>query len=262
MLAAAALGLGYAQDATSFSFEVATIRESVPGKAPGAALKFSSDRLEIRDMTLQEIISIAYDLGYGNGDRVIGGPEWIRTQRFDVMAKEDEATTRQIQDLPKSEQGAASRQLIRDLLAERFGLKVHRAPRVLTTYTLEVARGGPKLSPAVLDPHLPAGIPQNRVDVRGGGWLEAHDTDMALFVKVLGSQAEMDGRTVVDGTGLKQAYNFTLKWTPPTSSDAESSDTLPSLFSALQEQLGLRIASRKTSVDTVFIDAVDRPSAN
>lgn len=252
----------HAQVSPSPSFEVATIRASAPGKTPHPSLKYFSDRLEIRDMTLHDLIAIAYDLGYGTTDRIDGGPDWVRTQRFDVTAKEDEEAAHQLRSLPEDHRGAVNKQLIQDLLIERFSLKTHRESKVLTTYDLAVSRGGPKLSHGFIDPHLAENIPQNRVNVRGPGWLEAHNTDMALFVKVLGSQAEMDGRPVVDSTGLKGSYDFTLEWTPSGFPNGDAEESLPSLFSALQEQLGLKLSTRKQAVNAVVIDAVDEPSAN
>ena len=261
VLTAAPFQLTHAQASASPSFEVATIRESAPGETLHLSLKYLPNRLEIRDMTLHDLISIAYDLGYGTTDRVVGGPDWVRTQPFDVTAKEDEDLARQLHNLQEDHQGAANRQLIQDLLTERFSLKMHRESKVLTTYDLGIAKG-PKLSHGFIDPHLPENIPQNRVNVRGIGWLETHNTDMALFVKVLGSQAEMDGRPVVDSTGLKDKYDFTLKWTPSTSPNGDASESLPSLFGALQEQLGLKLSTRKQAVGVVVIDTVDQPSAN
>ncbi len=213
-------------------------------------------------MTLRELITIAFDLNFDSEQQVVGGPSWIKTERFDVIAKEDQTLSKRLRSLPPSEEGDANRQMIRALLTERFGLKVHHELRTLTTYTLETAKGGSKLSPGKLDPHLPSEIPQNRVNVLSAGSLAAHNTDMALFVKVLSSQQEIDGRTVVNGTGLKGSYDFALKWTPAAMADIQSSEALPSLFSALQEQLGLKLSSRKRPVDVLLIDVVDKPSAN
>jgi len=213
-------------------------------------------------MTLQELISIGYDLDFASKQRVTGGPGWMETERFDVMAKEDEALARHLHDLPASEQGNANRQLIRALLSERFGMKAHQERRTLTTYTLEVAKGGVKLSPGVLDAHLSSNIPQSRVNMMGVGWMQAHNADMSLFAKTIGSQAELDGRTVVDQTGLKGKYDFTLKWTPATLTRNDDDAPSPSLFTALQEQLGLRLTTKKNPVDVLVVDFVEKPSAN
>jgi len=252
----------YAQSVTPLTFEVATIRDTDPRSPIPPSIRQMGSRLQIRNMTLLEIITVAYDLNYASGQQVIGGSAWMRTERFDVTAKEEEGVAKHIHDLPAAEEGDANRELMQSLLAERFGLKVHQEQRMLTTYTLEIAKGRPKLSPGVLDPRVPSDIPQNRVNVMGVGWLDAHNTDMTLFAKTLGSQAELNGRTVMDRTGLKGRYNFTLRWTPETLTGDEDPDPSPSLFSALQEQLGLKLTTKKNSVNVLLVDSVERPSAN
>lgn len=251
-----------AQEAASLSFEVATIRDSDPSSPTPPAIRYVSNRLEVSNMTLQQLIAIAYDLNFASEQQVIGGPSWLKSERFDVRAEEDEAVSKRIHDLPVGEQGDANRQLIRALLTERFGLKARTEQRILTTYTLETSKGGPRLPHGVLDPKLPSNIPQSRVNVMGVGVLEAHNTNMALFAKVLGSQPELYGRTVVDRTGLKGNYDFTLKWTPAALASDENADPSPSLFSALQEQLGLKMKSAKNLVNVVVVDSVEKPSAN
>jgi bla regulator protein BlaR1 len=99
----------------------------------------------------------------------------------------------------------------------------------------------------------------------GQGWLEGHECDMTLLTKMLGSRPEVDGRTVVDKTGLTGNYDFTLKWTPKSTTDAGSAtgpESLPSFFTALQEQLGLRLVSAKGQVEVIVVDDVDEPSEN
>jgi uncharacterized protein (TIGR03435 family) len=252
----------HAQEAPSLSFEVATIRDTDPANRTPPSIRYLGNRLQITKMTLQELISIGYDLDFASRQRVIGGPGWTETERFNVIAKEDEALVRHLHGLPASEQGNANRELIRALLSERFGLKAHEEKRILTTYTLEVAKGGAKLSSGVLDAHLPSNIPQSRVNMMGMGWMQAHNADMTLFAKTIGSQAELDGRTVVDQTGLKGTYDFTLRWTPATLTGTESDGPSPSLFTALQEQLGLRLTTKKNPVDVLVVDFVEKPSPN
>jgi uncharacterized protein (TIGR03435 family) len=251
-----------AQEASPLSFEVATIRGTDPTNPTPPAIRYLGSRLQITNMTLQELISIDYDLNFASKQRVIGGPGWMQSERFDVIAKEDEVLMKRLHDLPTSEQGDANRQLIRALLTERFGLKAHQEQRILTTYILEVAKDGPKLSSGILDAHLSSSIPQSRVNMMGIGWMQAHNTDMTLFAKVIGSQAELNGRTVVDKTGLKGRYDFTLRWAPATLAENEDTDPSPSLFSALQKQLGLRLTTKKNTVDVLLVDSVEKPSPN
>lgn len=258
-----------APQSTPPSFEVATVRSSNPQKPLPPSLRFSPNSLNAENMTLQDLIAIAYHLTYGADQQISGGPHWIRSEKFDIAAKEDETVATQLHKLPAEQQGDENRRMIRELLAERFGLKVHHETRGLPTYVLLVAKGGPKLRSAVLSPR-PANIPPTRINVMGRGFLEGHDADIALFVKVLSSQSEIGGRTVIDKTGLTGKYDFTLKWAPDSTTDALSSrvetnsqpESLTSFFTALQEQLGLRLASTQQPVDVVVVDSADKPSEN
>jgi uncharacterized protein (TIGR03435 family) len=259
-----------AQQPTPPSFEVATVKPSDPQKPLPPSLRFSPNRLSVGSMTLQDLISIAYNLTYGADQQISGGPDWIHSEKFDVVAKEDETVAAHLHKLLPEQQGDENRRMLRELLAERFALKVHHETRDLSTYVLSIAKGGPRLKPVVLDPHLPANIPPNRINVMGRGFLVGHDADTALLVKVLSGQPEMDGHIVIDKTGLTRRYDFTLKWEPDSMADGSSSkaetngqsESLPSFFTALQEQLGLKLASSKEPVDVVVVDSADRPSEN
>lgn len=260
----------HAQQPTPPSFEVATVKPSDLQKPLPPSLKFSPNRLEAGSMTLQDLISIAYDLTYGADQQISGGPDWIRSEKFDIVAKEDETVAAHLHKLLPKQQGDENRRMLRELLAERFSLKVHHETKDLSTYVLSIAKGGPRLKPVVLDPHLPANIPPNRINIMGRGFLEGHDADTALLVKTLSAQPEMDGHTVIDKTGLTRRYDFTLKWEPDSMADGPSSKaetssqsgSLPSFFTALQEQLGLKLTSSKGPVDVVVVDSADRPSEN
>jgi uncharacterized protein (TIGR03435 family) len=260
----------HAQDAGPLAFEVATVKLSNPNRPQPPSLKLFPNRFETMDMPLSSVIAIAYNLTYGADQQISGAPAWIRSEKFDIVAKEDETVSARMRKLSPEQQGDESRLMIQALLADRFNLRVHRETRELSTYVLVLARGGPKLKPVVLNPHLPADIPQSRINVMGKGWLEGHDCDMALLTKMLGSLPEVDGRTVIDKSGLKGKYDFTLKWTPDSTADpaasgtgtAISPDARPSFFTALQEQLGLRLASTKDQVEVILFDGVDKPSAN
>jgi uncharacterized protein (TIGR03435 family) len=158
--------------------------------------------------------------------------------------------------------------MLQELLSDRFKLSIHREQKELTTYTLLLAKGGSKLKPGVLDPKLPANIPQSRINVRGTGFWEGHNSATALLVKMLSSQSELGGRPVVDKTGLRGTYDFTLKWTPESGATnaqslrTEAQEGLPELFTALQEQLGLRLASAKATVEVHIVDHAEAPSEN
>jgi uncharacterized protein (TIGR03435 family) len=260
----AASSITYAQEPSQPSFEVATVRPSDPTRPQLSSVKSIPNRFEISAMTLKDVMAIAYDLGDAD-QQIVGGPDWIRSEKFDIMAKEDEADSARMRKLPPEQQGNLTRLMMQALLADRFGLKVHAETRTLTTYSLVLASRVPKLKRAVPDPHLPANIPASRINVMGQRWLEGHECDMALLTKMLESRPEVDGRTVVDKTGLTGKYDFTLEWTPDSTTDGGSvtgSESLPSFFTALQEQLGLKLVSAKGQVEVIVVDDVDKPSEN
>ena len=170
--------------------------------------------------------------------------------------------------------------MIQPILAERFQLKVHWATKELPVYALVVAKGGPKLKEAKPGDTYPNGLkspdgPRGRGMMRmQWGQLTAQALPVSALVKLLSEQQQ--DRLIVDQTGLSGVYDFTLKWTPegpqpamfkgdgggppqPKTTD-ESSE--PSLFTAMQEQLGLKLESRKAPVQVLVIDHVERPSAN
>jgi uncharacterized protein (TIGR03435 family) len=218
-------------------------------------------------MTLKELIAMAYQLTFDTSQQISGGPAWINSEKFDTVATEDENLLAQLNKLPPEQQGDQNRIMIQKFLSDRFKLSIHRETRELTTYTLLLAKGGPKLKPGVLDPKLPANIPQTRINIMGAGSLAGHNSTTSQLAQVLSVESEIGGRTVIDKTGLTGKYDFTLKWIPDSamdvhSSGAETQENLPQLFTALQEQLGLRLASAKAPVDVIVVDHADMPSEN
>jgi uncharacterized protein (TIGR03435 family) len=258
---------GYAHQVTASTFEVATIRRSDPKKPRPPALKNSPGRFGATNMTLRELLAMAYGLAFDTNQQISGGPAWINSERFDVVATEDEAIVAQLSKLPREQQGSRYRAMIQELLSDRFKLSLHHETRELITYTLLLAKGGPKLQAGVLDPKLPANIPQSRINIMGAGFLEGHNAPTGDLAKVLNQQPEIGGRTVIDNTKLSGKYDFTLKWTPDSAIEAhapraESQEVAPELFTALREQLGLRLASAKASVEVIVVDNADLPSEN
>jgi uncharacterized protein (TIGR03435 family) len=250
---------GYAQGLAAPAFEAATIRRSDPKKPRPPALNSSAGRFEATNMTLRELLAIAYQLAFDTNQQISGGPAWINSEKFDVLATEDEPTVAELNKLPAEQQGGQYRLMIQELLSDRFKLSIHRETRELMSYTLLVAKGGPKLNPGVLDPKLPANIPQSRIDVRGAGFLAGHNATTRDLAKVLSVQPEIGARTVIDNTKLSGKYDFNLKWTPDS---AVAQEVVPGLFTALTEQLGLKLASAKAPVEVIMVDNADLPSEN
>jgi bla regulator protein BlaR1 len=229
--------------------------------------KSSDDRFMLRPMpgggltatgvTLKMLMGFAYGVfAY----QISGGPAWIGTERWDIEAKTDAVQGR----LPPGQSGA----LLRALIEDRFQLKTRRESQEMPVYSLVITKNGPKLKPHPVDPAnaKPSAI-------FGGGSGTFTDSSMAVLAARLSEQL---GRPVVDRTGLKGGYDFTLEWTPaPGEGSAESiglppraeppsagDSNSPSIFTALQDQLGLKLESTKGPVDILVIDHVERPSEN
>jgi len=228
------------------SFEVAAIKRSDPDDK-SHRFEIHGRRIVIENQTVQTMIEMSYGV---HARQIVNGPSWIETERFDA------------EGVPEGEvppDVAQFQALVRSLLAERFGLKLHTEKREMARYTLTVAKGGPKIEPTK---SVVAALPS----IRAGGNKTSHslqmeNVSMEDVAKQL--QGELD-RPVVDETGLKGRYDFTLKWlradAPVAADDADSA--LPVLFTAIQEQAGLKVEPSKGDVDVLTIDHVERPEAN
>ncbi len=268
LLSAAIPVHGRAQTAAAPSFEVATVKPSDTKNPLPPSVTISPDRFEATGMTLKELVKIAYDLNYGAEQQISGGPAWIASARFDLLATEDEVTTAELEKLSQQQQGVHIREMLQALLADRFRLKLHHESKELPVYELVKTKGGPKLMPALTQPagndgEKPA-KPRNWIRFVGRGQLEGNGADASMLVTVLSMQPEIGGRLVLDKTGITGMYDFTLKWTPDMGQGAEPSgaDSGPTLFTALEEELGLRLEPAKAPVDMIVIDSVELPTAN
>ena len=207
-----------------------------------------SGRFTAENATARELISFAYNV---RAFQVSGGPGWIDADHYDIVAK-PEAKAGRGQIYP----------MVQALLGDRFQLNLHRETKELPVYVLVLAKGGPKFKEAKPDGDRPL----NGIQGVGRGELTGLGADMGLFARRL---AVVVGRTVVDRTGLTGKYDFKLQWTPDTSQAMRSPDeppadhaSGPSIFSAIQEQLGLRLEASKGPVEILVIDHIEKPSAN
>jgi len=235
-------------------YEVATIKPSKPDQQ-GRAFTLRGRHLVIINMTLQDLVTTAYNL---HPKQVTGGPDWMATEHFDLDVLPDH------EGLPSIDQ---ARGIIRKLLAERYGLKFHEDTKELPVYVLSVAKTGSKLTRSGSDPSSPPGL-----GFRGPGRMIVRNASMAEFAGVM--QGVLD-RPIVDQTGLKDRYDFQLNWTPdesqfggrippPNSGDngTANADPLPPLFTAIQEQIGLKLDAMKAPAKVMVIESVEKPSAN
>ena len=255
----------------ALSFDVATIKPTKPDD-PNGNLLMNENKFETEGQTLKSLVKFAYNLNMGADQQIAGGPAWVVSAKFDIQAKEDPDTVTALKKLSDEQQVDAIRKMVRGLLADRFKLKVHSETRVLPVYALVVAKGGTKMTPSVETPAPTDGSrPQgwHGLSMEGRGQLEGRSATPAMFTTVLPRQPEIGGRMVVDHTGLTGQYDFLLKWTPEASLGASSmaheegvppNPSAPSLFTALQEELGLRLEATKAPVDTIVIDSAEMPS--
>lgn len=259
-------------------FEVASIKAAAPD-ARGTFVRMApGGRLNINNMPLKEIIVMAWRV---QPYQVSGGPAWIDSVRYDITAKPDHS--------PK--EGEISL-MLQSLLADRFLLKFHRETKELPIYALVVADKNGKLGPQLteskegscttFDPSRPPPAPEpGKPPTLGcGGMMMGPDRVNAVGVPI--SQlvpvlSRMLGRTVVDKAGLTRKFDIKMQWTPDQSQAMQGppggappgtpapppvDPNGPSIFTALQEQLGLKLESQKGPVELIVIDQVERPSEN
>jgi uncharacterized protein (TIGR03435 family) len=251
------------------SFEVATIKPSQPSAMGIRAFgPKGADRFLAMNVTVKDLIDFAYTI---DDDRqVVGLSGWMISKRYDIDAKVGDAEVSAMSKLPHLRMMDPYRFMQQSLLADRFKLEVHFETKELPIYALVVAKGGPKLKASEMNSAHPAETAKPGSLEIGVGRAAATGATIGMLAEVLERQAEVGnppggrGRIVVDKTNLSGRYDWTLHWTPwQDVSGGELSDSKgPSLFTALQEQLGLRLEPAKGQVDVVVIDHIDLPSEN
>jgi uncharacterized protein (TIGR03435 family) len=237
-------------------------------------IQITPDGIKITNVPLWTVVREAFRV---QDDRLIGGPSWSKTSMFDIEAKVAPEDAAKVDALKPAQRW----QMVVALLEGRFGLKYHHETRDLPMYELVVAKGGVKMQAS--KPNVDAGDappaalgqppkPGNHMlMMHGRGHIESVGTGMSSLAGILSGQL---GRTVVDKTGLTGNFDYKLDWTPdnavlamtksgdPAPGDNASDSGGPSLFTALEEQLGLKLESSKGPVDVVVIDALEQPTAN
>jgi uncharacterized protein (TIGR03435 family) len=231
-----------AQNAAPPEFEVATVKSSPPPADPqrmpiniGTA---RNGKVALTNASLSDCIKFAYGIV---SDDQLAGPDWMRTYgvRFDVVAQAPGDTPREQLLL-----------MLRTLLEDRLKLAIHHEQRQLRFLALEVGKSGAKIHPAKADISSSTSQPQRPGRVAGIMPLSTVVTLLSRFER----------ETVVDLTGLKGPYEIALEWTPEERSKADDASA-PSLFTAVQEQLGLRLESRKGPLDVLVVDHAEKVPA-
>ena len=232
------------------SVDVATIKPSSPDER-GRAIGWEGRHFTAHYTTVSQVAQFAYGL---QERQIVGAPGWFDTETFDIDVQAD-----------RGELSVAEwKTVLQQFLVERFRMSYHKEQKVMPAYILAVAKGGPKLQPAKDDPTMPPSVriqrgPHQFMRVMG------NRGSMAALAAEL-QRVEMD-RPVVDQTGLRGEFNFTLTATSVKPFFAgetpdPSEDAPPGLFTAIQEQLGLKLEPAKASVECLVLDRVERPSAN
>jgi uncharacterized protein (TIGR03435 family) len=242
------------QPSTPFAYEVVSVKPIDTGTVNGSTMYWRStkDGFSASGVTLEQLVTNAY--GLLSSDQIEGLPSWADSAQFAVEARMDESTAAAFQQLARQDRLLQQRQMLQSLLTDRFALKAHHESRERPVYDLVLAKGGSKLQ------ETPAGI-------NGGYSMDnGHLTGHGISIESLTfSITNLVGRFIVDKTGLTGKYDMTLNWTPDEeagTSGAGDSTAGPSIFTALEEQLGLKLVSAKGPVDTIVIDHVEKPSQN
>ncbi|HEY6467677.1 MAG TPA: TIGR03435 family protein [Candidatus Acidoferrales bacterium] len=277
-------------DASLPKFEVASVKKHPPENDGGRKIGISMggpdvSQFHASNVTAKMLIATAYGV---KEFQIAGGPSWIGSERWDINAKVEDSLVPQLQKLPREQQEAKQALMIRSLLLDRYGLKVTRSTKESNVLALVVAKGGPKLkevpapdpqaqaeapSPEPRVPgHVPTPPPGNALMMMNGGTGLATLAANAVPITDLVTQlSRMVGQQVVDQTGLKGMYQYTLQFAPqgglpgmplPPPADATSDNNTASIFTALQEQLGMKLESTKGPVETITIDHIEEPSEN
>jgi uncharacterized protein (TIGR03435 family) len=224
-------------------FEAASVKPASPD-ATDFGVDTDPGLLRVEAQTLRDMVRIAYRV---NDSQVVGGPKWAGSDRFDITGRANG---------PAGERELYA--MLQSLLADRFKLAIHRETRTAQGYALVVAKGGIKMQKSE----------STESNSRGGrGRIDAQGFSMHQFAERL---TRVMRAPVEDATETPGGFNFSLIWTPddasakPLATDRPAVDdsSAPSIFTALQEQLGLKLESRKVTMEVVLIDRAEKPGEN
>jgi uncharacterized protein (TIGR03435 family) len=260
------------------SFSVVSVRATNPNAdRSGGGTDLDSYRAE--RTTMEQVLAYAFGMGYEH--ELLDAPAWVRKDPFDIQGKLDDEQVAALRKLGRDDREEQMRWMVQSMLAERFQLRYHFETRELPVYVLEVAKSGLKCPrdttspPAISDPSRPRfrwsaapsppppppgwqpPSPSERkvqlqsLHLRTKGW------PFWLVVTLLGHQPELEGRPLIDKTGLEGSYDCEMNW-----SQAESDGTGEFFFTAVRDQLGLTLRPAKGAVEVLVVDGIGRPSGN
>lgn len=271
------------------TFEVSTVKPSPNdlGSSFHVSISWDDNSYTTLNTKLRDLVRDAFRIAYAA--QLAGGPDALLETRFDISAKVGDDDFAALQKLPQEDRARQFHLMRQALLADRFGLKYHIETRTLPVFDLVLDKGGSKLQPwtpeppsaaAGADPHgegpanpdakQPPGVTPARPSPgshmrmgRDQATMTITGQPLSTLVRMIHGQPELDGRVIIDKTGLTGLYSFILQWSPQRLNAAPSPDaTGPSLFSALKEQLGLRLEPDKGATEIIVVDAVSAPTPN
>jgi uncharacterized protein (TIGR03435 family) len=232
---------------TNVAFEVASVKPNNSG-SDASSTSGRPGSFTATNVTARELIVFGYRL---REFQIATGPGWITSDHFDIVARAPENVT------------TDNRAMVRALLRDRFKLAAHMETQQGQIYSLTMARSdrrlGPQIKPTAVNctppqPGAPGACGMNTFNGRMVGTGQS----MAQLATTLASFGVH--RTVLDRTELKGSYDFELRWTPDTSTSAGAANDAPSIFAALQEQLGLKLDAERGTVEMLIVDSIERPT--
>lgn len=276
-------------------FEVASIRPAAPQNVHQVMMRIMNSPTDSRfyatNVTLKMLIETAYNI---QSAQIEGGPNWLNSDHYDIQAKANSTVDAELKKLSPDEAKLVKERMLQDLLADRFHLKIKKQTKLMPVYALVVAKNGPKMQPSTVGaaksdsnregpsaryggmmPGAQTGLAMMKMQAGGEMAFQMVDTSMQRLAQMLSMRLD---RMVLDKTGLHGAYDFTLKWAPEAGeapmmagpglppSGAEPTpapnSSGPSIFTALQDQLGLKLKSEKGPVEALEIESASQPTAN
>ncbi|MEO5926504.1 MAG: TIGR03435 family protein [Bryobacteraceae bacterium] len=238
------------------SFEVTTIRPNQSGAAQGSVY-FQPGRFVAQNATVKMLIAYAYGV---KDFQISGGPKWIDSERFDIIGKEDESVSVARQKLPWKQYREELGRMVQAMLADRFQLRIVHRPKEASILALVMDAGGPKLVRSASNSY--------EADFRGGrGRLTAIGVSIAQLADALSWMPEVGSRKVVDETEIEGTFDLTLRWSWEESPEAGApavtvQPDAPTMFTAVREQLGLRLQAKQGPLDYIVVEQLEQPSEN
>ena len=288
-LAGSAVAIAQIPAASKIEFEAATVRPAAPrdfsGGPMGGPGTPDPGRITCAGMALKGLLMVAYDVRF---DQVDAGPSWLETERYDITAT-----------LPAGATRDQIRPMLQNLLADRFKLVLRRITKEVPLFELVVTKNGSKLKPAGEHPAASSkeagpgpktdsnGFPEPPAGLTTGYWtmmsngrvrMTFRGQTVAQLAKMLGERPDLIDRPVVDKSGLTGKYDFHLEFAPgdggrrlpgqpppaaiPANPPESQADAPPGIFTALEEQLGLKLESRKGPLDVLVVERAEKPGSN